>query len=226
MTDRMKAYRRIVEQRPDWFVRGEDDGLKLLLDAAEIETARASLADTYAEYGEDGTVLGVLFDSPYYTILRDAVQRPDGSYGGYIRVFNAPHRPEGVWMLPVFGEDVVLTREFRHPVRGWRWQIPRGFCDEGESGEDAARRELREEMNAEALSIRALGTIEPDSGSLGVRPRLYLAQIESFEATGLADEAIAEARRFSPEALKALIAQGDLVDGPTLSALGLWWALR
>lgn len=226
MTDRMKAYRTLMQQRPDWFKTAEDDGLGLVLDADEIERARTELAKAYPEYGGDGTILGVIFDSPYYTILRDAVRRPDGSYGGYIRVFNAPDRPEGVWILPTIGEDVVLTREFRHPVRGWRWQIPRGFCDPGETGEEAARRELYEELNAQAVMIRALGTIEPDSGSLGARPRLYHAEIETFEASGLSDEAIAEARRFSPADLKTLIEKGDLVDGPAFAALGLWWALR
>jgi len=226
MTDRMKAYRALMEKRPDWFITSDDDGLGLVLDPTEIEKARASLARHYAEYGEDGTTLGVIFDSPYYTILRDAVRRPDGSYGGYIRVFNAPDRPEGVWILPTIGEDIVLTREFRHPVRGWRWQIPRGFCDAGETGEQAARRELQEELNAPAITIKELGTIEPDSGSLGAKPRLYHAEIETFEASGLSDEAIAEARQFSPTDLKTLVSAGDLVDGPALAALGLYWALR
>ena len=226
MIDRMKAYRALMKQRPDWFASSDEDGLGLVLDEAEIERARASLAENYAQYGEDGTTLGVIFDSPYYTILRDVVKRPDGSYGGYIRVFNAPNRPEGVWILPTIGEDIVLTREFRHPVRGWRWQIPRGFCDVGETGEQAARRELQEELNAQAMAIKELGTIEPDTGSLGARPRLYHVEIETFEASGLEDEAISEARRFSPTDLKALISQGDLVDGPALAALGLYWALR
>lgn len=226
MIDRMKAYRALMKLRPDWFERGADDGLELVLDEAELDEARAELARDYPEYGEDGIALGVLFDSPHYTVLRDAVRRPNGSYGGYVRVFNAPALPEGIWLMPTLGEDLILTREFRHPVRGWRWQIPRGFCNAGESGEDAARRELREELNAEAVSIRLLGSIEPDPGVLGTRPRVFHAAIETFEAAGLEDEAISEARRFSTADLKAAVASGELVDGPTLSALGLWWALH
>jgi len=168
----------------------------------------------------------MIFDSPYYVVIRDAVRQPNGNYGGYIRVFNAPDRPEGVIILPTMGEDVVLTREFRHPIRGWRWQCPRGFGDVGETGEQAARRELEEELGCTAISIRHLGDVEPDNGSLGARPRFYSAEIEKFEAAGLGDEAIAEAKKFSPDALKALIAEGQLMDGPTLSALALWWATK
>ena len=226
MTDALKAYRALMKRRPDWFTPSDDDGLRMVLDDAEIEHARAVLGKTYAEYGPHGTAIGVLYDSPYYTILRDVVQRPDGSYGGYIRVFNAPDRPEGVWILPTIGDDIVLTLEYRHAVRGWRWLIPRGFCDPGETGEQAARRELKEELNAEATAIRALGVMEPDNGSLGSKPRLFHAEIETFGAGGLHDEAIADARRFTRDQLKTLVSEGNLIDGPTLGALGLYWALR
>ncbi len=226
MTDRMKAYRALIEQRPDWFKTAADDGIKLVLDASEMELAKAALAKKYPEYGADATAIGMIFDSPYYVVVRDAVRQPNGNYGGYIRVFNAPDRPEGVIILPTMGEDVVLTREFRHPVRGWRWQCPRGFGDKGETGEEAASRELEEELGSKPVAIEHLGDVEPDNGSLGARPRFYRAEVESFEAAGLGDEAIAEAKRFSPGALKSLIAEGNLIDGPTLSALALWWATR
>lgn len=226
MTDRMKAYRALIEKRPDWFKTAADDGIGIVLDPDEMEQAKAALAEQYPDYGEDATALGMIFDSPYYVVVRDAVRRPDGSYGGYIRVFNAPERPEGVVILPTIGGDVVLTREFRHPVRGWRWQCPRGFGDAGETGEQAARRELEEELGCKAVSIRHMGDVEPDSGSLAARPRFFHAEVETFEAAGLHDEAIAEAKRFSPSALRSLIADGKLMDGPTLSALALWWAAQ
>ena len=44
MTDRMKAYRALIEQRPDWFKTAADDGIKLVLDASEMELAKAALA--------------------------------------------------------------------------------------------------------------------------------------------------------------------------------------
>ena len=224
---RLAAYRDLMRRRPDWFATAGDDGIGLVTDPDGIEAAKATLAEQYPSYGADATALGVLFDSPYYTVVRDAVRRPDGSLGGYVRVFNAPHRPEGVVILPVtHAREVVLTREFRHPVRGWRWQVPRGFCDEGETGEQAAARELEEELGTRPLSLTWLGEVEPDSGALGARPRFYLARIERFEASGLGDEAIAEARAYPPDALAALIREGGLLDGPTLSALSLWRALE
>lgn len=222
--DPLAAYRALIAKRPDWFRTAPGDGIELLLDDAGIAAARAQLAKDHPEYGDHATIIGVIFDSPYYIVLRDAIRRPDGSLGGYIRVFNAPDRPEGVVILPTIGEDIVLTREFRHPVRGWRWQCPRGFSDPGESGEQAAARELKEELGADPLAVHPLGEVEPDSGSLGSRPRFYRAEISTFEAAGLGDEAIAEARRFDPAGLRALIADGELLDGPTLSALALWWA--
>ena len=129
--DPLSEYRALIKKRPDWFITTPDDGIELVLDDAGIEAAQAALASEHPEYGGHATAIGVIHDSPYYVVVRDAVRRPDGSLGGYIRVFNAPDRPEGVVILPTIGADVVLTREFRHPVRGWRWQCPRGFGDAG-----------------------------------------------------------------------------------------------
>ena len=157
MKSPLAAYRALIEKRPDWFCSAPDDGIEILLDDAEIAAAQEQLAKDHPEYGDHAAIIGVLFDSPSYTVIRDAVRRPDGSLGGYVRVFNAPDRPEGVVILPTIGEDVVLTRELRHPVRGWRWQVPRGFCDPGETGEQAAARELQEELGAKPVSIHKLG---------------------------------------------------------------------
>ena len=51
---------------------------------------------------------------------------------------------------------VWLARRGHEPGRG-RWSMPGGFVDLGESVEDAARRELREELRVEATIGELLG---------------------------------------------------------------------
>lgn len=59
---------------------------------------------------------------------------------------------DAVAVLPVRGgergEEVLLIRQYRHPIRRIMWEIPAGLLDiEGESAQEAARRELYEEAD-------------------------------------------------------------------------------
>jgi ADP-ribose pyrophosphatase len=57
---------------------------------------------------------------------------------------------------------VVLIRQYRHGIRDVVTEIPGGLIDEGESPEEAAVRELREETGYVAERIRPLGRVLPN----------------------------------------------------------------
>ena len=56
-------------------------------------------------------------------------------------------------IIEVDGGIVLIRR--RHPPEGWA--IPGGFIDAGESAEDAARREMREETSLDVELLALLG---------------------------------------------------------------------
>lgn len=57
---------------------------------------------------------------------------------------------------------LVVVRQFRFGPARVTTEIPGGVIDPGESPEDAARRELREETGYEAPRWRSLGVVEPN----------------------------------------------------------------
>ena len=66
------------------------------------------------------------------------------SRGTYIRIL--PRRPESaVAVLPVLNGKILLLRHFRHSLRKWMWEIPRGFGEYGITAAENAEKELREE---------------------------------------------------------------------------------
>ena len=51
------------------------------------------------------------------------------------------------------GEKLLITKEFRMACGHWVYNFPAGLIDPGETPEEAARRELREETGLELVSI-------------------------------------------------------------------------
>lgn len=53
------------------------------------------------------------------------------------------------------GERILLNREFRMSIGEWIYNFPAGLIDPGETPEEAAARELREETGLELKEIRS-----------------------------------------------------------------------
>ena len=141
--------------------------------------------------------------------------------GDQMRVAPAESKTDGVVVAPITADDrVLLVRQFRHPVRMWLRELPRGGRDAGESPEDAARRELREEVGCDVLSLHPLGRVAADSGQLASLPWLFAARVSDRrqrepEATEAIDRVIAHSFR----ELLALCERGQIVDGFTLATV-------
>ncbi len=52
------------------------------------------------------------------------------------------------------GEKILINREFRMAMGKWVYNFPAGLIDEGETREQAARRELKEETGLDILEIK------------------------------------------------------------------------
>lgn len=129
--------------------------------------------------------VGVLVDGLYGMWVRDAVIFPDGSRGLYDRFVgkHPPGVPSGVAILPKLPDGRILTLcIFRHATRSWELELPRGNREPSEDLEIAARRELREELGVEALTIRQLGQTHPDSGMSNLLAILFEAEISEEES--------------------------------------------
>jgi ADP-ribose pyrophosphatase YjhB (NUDIX family) len=110
------------------------------------------------------------------------------------------------------------VRSFRHSPRNWHREIPRGFGAAGESREQTARRELKEEIGVRMLGIEPLGPLRMEIGMVGDPPQLFWAEVSepSFieQEEGLDDVLLAASAD-----LDRLMTQGLLDDAFTLAAI-------
>ena len=76
----------------------------------------------------------------------------------------------GIVILACYKGEIFLLRTRRPGYidrKSWYWELPRGFVNEGESVEEAAIRELEEEVgicNISTGKISNLGCVSPEPG--------------------------------------------------------------
>jgi len=71
---------------------------------------------------------------------------------------------------------VVMVRQFRCGIDDFTLEIPGGMCDPGESPQDAAARELREETGYACRRLMPLGWVHPNPAIHANRCHTYLAE--------------------------------------------------
>jgi len=98
--------------------------------------------------------------------------------GGGDSVREVVTHPGAVAVVAVDDEDrVVLLRQYRHPVRGYLWELPAGLRDEdGESPLETAKRELAEEVQLAAGRWSLLTTSLSTPGFCDEQVIVYLAE--------------------------------------------------
>jgi ADP-ribose pyrophosphatase len=70
---------------------------------------------------------------------------------------------------------IPIVRQFRPAVEEHTWEFPAGTVDPGETPEEAARRELREEAGLETEELVSLGWFHADTGRLEIAAHAYFA---------------------------------------------------
>jgi len=147
---------------------------------------------------------------------------PNGSEHDVAIVRHSP----SVVLIPFDGDGrVIVIRQYRAPLDREIWEFPAGRLDEGESAEDAARRECEEEIGLVPHRVERLGAFYPAPGFCD-------EQLIFFRVSDLRppppdspnqpdeDEDITT-RAMSIAEVRAMLARGEIVDLKTAYALTL-----
>ena len=131
-----------------------------------------------------------------------------------------------VVLIPIEDDGrVVIVKQYRAPLDREMWEFPAGRLDEGESAEDAARRECEEEIGLVPHRVERLGGFYPAPGfcdeeliffrvsDLRPPPPDSRNKPDDDEDITTRTVAIAEAR--------AMVARGEIFDLKTAYALTL-----
>ena len=158
----------------------------------------------------------VVYRNPWIRIEEDQVEMPDGrtTLYGVVRCGGC------VGVLPFLDpETVILIRQYRYVARAVYWEMPTGGVHAGEALEDAAQRELGEEVGYTASRLVPLVSYHTSKSVVDETAHLFLA-FDLARATSPPDDTEFIEVRPVPftEALR-LVDTGEIKDSMTVIAV-------
>jgi ADP-ribose pyrophosphatase len=120
--------------------------------------------------------------------------------------------------------DVLLVRQYRLPPRQLMLEVPAGSVDAGETAEEAAQRELAEEIERRAGRLERLCGFYVSPGFCDEYVHVFLAtQLEEASLPHDDDEELEVVRLPLAEAVR-LVIEGEIRDSK--SVIGLLWTAK
>lgn len=164
-----------------------------------------------------------VYESPWISVRKDEIRQPSGVLSDR----HVAERPPSVVIVPVTDDDhVLLVRQWRHAADQHLIELPAGLIDPGESVEETARRELREETGHEAGEVTVLGTAYLSPGFTDEQSTFVLATgCTPIETERDPDEPI-QIAQVPLTQVPDLLLPGDPIIQQAQCLIGLFWLLR
>jgi ADP-ribose pyrophosphatase len=160
------------------------------------------------------------FAGRVFRVRTDELRYPDGATHA---VDVVEHGHSAAIIAVTADDEIVLVRQYRHPLRSEIWEIPAGRGEPGEDPVTTGVRELAEETGYRASSVRSLGGVAMTPGFCDeVIVFIHAWDLERGEQFLDEDERIT-VESFPLERAQRLVQTGQIVDAKTIIAL-LWFA--
>jgi ADP-ribose pyrophosphatase len=157
-----------------------------------------------------------VYRDPWIEVTRDEVIRPDGAPGTHAIVRLKP----GVTVLAVDdAQTAYLTEEFHYAVGRETIEAVSGGIDGDEAADQAARRELAEELGITAAEWTDLGTCDPFTSVVTSPTRLFLARRLSFGRAELEGSESVRMRALPLAEAVDMVLDGRITHAPTCLAI-------
>lgn len=161
-----------------------------------------------------------IFDGKVFDVDRDRVRMPNGRE---VTVDVIRHPPSAIIAPVPEPGQVILIRQFRYAVNRWLWELPAGSVDEGETPEDAARRECHEEIGQLPETVVRLAAMFPTPGYCD--EEMFFFRVSGLgkpeHAAELDEDEDIEVRVFTLKDARDMVRRGEITDMKTVIGLTL-----
>lgn len=158
-----------------------------------------------------------IYANNWMRLREDIAQMPDGR----TTIYGVVDFGECVGVLPFVDEDrVALVRQYRYVFdENHRWEMPTGGVKAGEKPEDAALRELREEVGYTAARLEPVSTYYTSKSICHETAHLYLGYDLTRSALPPDDTEFFEVAVFPFDEVLEMVNRSEIRDGMTVIAV-------
>ena len=154
--------------------------------------------------------------TPWNTFVQNEFEMPNGKRGMYYFV-----KSNGSGMVvPVTADGkIILTRQYRYLIDEESLEFPAGGVRDGQSFEEAARAELKEETGYAAGKLEYAGEFVPWNGVTNEKCKVFIAtNLQKGEAVLEETEEGMEIVLLTSEEVDEMIEKNIIKDGQTLAS--------
>jgi 8-oxo-dGTP pyrophosphatase MutT (NUDIX family) len=110
---------------------------------------------------------------PYFTARKDSYRTEKGKI---VDPYFVVELPTGVVAMAITEEEnIILIKQYRHPIKETLIELPGGFIDADEQPQQAIIRELQEETGYTFPAVQYLGITAANPGLLNNHTHMFLA---------------------------------------------------
>ena len=158
-----------------------------------------------------------VFSGRVFEVTVDTVREGDKTY-----VREVVHHRGSAVILPAFDDGTIaLVRQYRHPTVKYLLELPAGGLDDRERPEEAAARELEEELGLVAGKLEKLSEFFVSPGFCAEKMWLYLVTDLTETARRPEDDEVIEVVRLPIKRALQMITDGEIEDAKTIIGLML-----
>ncbi len=158
-----------------------------------------------------------VFSGRVFGVTVDTVREGDKTY-----VREVVHHRGSAVILPAFDDGTIaLVRQYRHPTVKYLLELPAGGLEDRERPEEAAARELEEELGLVAGKMEKLCEFFVSPGFCSEKMWLYLAIDLTETARRPEDDEVIEVVRLPITRALQMITDGEIEDAKTIIGLML-----
>jgi ADP-ribose pyrophosphatase len=154
-----------------------------------------------------------IYHNPWISLREDLVELPDGR----TTIYGVITCPECVGVLPFLDPSTVLMiKQYRYVAQRVTWEMPTGGMHAGESHEEAAQRELAEEIGYRAGKLTWLSTFHTSKSVMDETAHLFMGEALVKVELPPDETEFIEVRPFPFGEVLQMVLRGEITDGMTV----------